>query len=126
MIDACANDGQYKSAISLLNDMEDKYGVEPNDKCYNAAISSCEKAAKWEEAVKLLRKMTEKGVEPNVLSYSSVISACEKCAEWEKALEFLAEMKKWVSNRMSILTALPSVPARRGNSLILPYHCWRK
>ena len=94
VIDACAKAGQYKSAISLLNDMEDKFGVEPNVKCFSAAISACEKAAKWEEAVKLLRKMPELGVEPNAFSYNSVISACEKCAEWEKALEFLDEMEE--------------------------------
>ena len=66
--------------------------AKPDLKCFNAAISACEKAAKWEEAVKLLRKMTD--VEPNVVSYSSVISACEKCAEWEMALKFLNEMKE--------------------------------
>ena len=54
VIDACANDGQYKRAISFLSEMEEKYGVKPNLQCFNSAISACKKAAKWEEAVKLL------------------------------------------------------------------------
>ena len=56
--------------------------------------SACEKAAKWEEAVKLLRGMAQKRVDPDVISYNAAISACEKCAEWERALEFFNEMKE--------------------------------
>ena len=52
VIDACANDGQHRRAIAFLYEMEEKYGVKPNLKCFSAAISACEKAAKWEEAVK--------------------------------------------------------------------------
>ena len=54
---------------------------------------SREKAAKWEEAVKLLHKMTGKGIGPDVVCYSSVISACEKGGQADIALSLLAEMK---------------------------------
>ena len=67
--------------------------AKPDLKCFNAAISACEKAAKWEEAVKLLRKMTEVGIRPDVVSYSSAISACEKGVQTDIALSLLDEMK---------------------------------
>ena len=68
-------------------------GHDGHENSLSAAISACENAAKWEEAVQLLHKMTEKGIGPDVICYSSVISACEKGGQADVALSLLAEMK---------------------------------
>ena len=64
----------------------------------NAAISACEKAARWETALELLgslRRAARDGLAPDVVSFNSAISACEKAARWEEALETMEQMSTW-------------------------------
>ena len=97
VIDAFANAGQYKSAISLLSDMQDKYGVEPNEKCFSSAISACEKGgAKYtNDALSLLDEAKSVGIKLDATIYSAAISACEKggAKYTETALALFHEMK---------------------------------
>ncbi|CAM9656192.1 unnamed protein product [Choristocarpus tenellus] len=43
---------------------------------YSAALSSCARHAKWEEALGLLKEMKEEGIDPNDYSYSAAMWAC--------------------------------------------------
>ena len=54
---------------------------------------ACGNAGQWEEAVSLLRQMSDRGVPPGVVNYSVAISACAKGRESETALSLLREMK---------------------------------
>lgn len=47
-----------------------KAQVQPDIISDNAAISSCEKAGEWQEALVLLEGMSEKQTKPNVISCS--------------------------------------------------------
>jgi len=73
------------------------HDVEPDVISYNAAISACEKAQKWQEAEKLFQEMLSSAsdsvaVEPNVITYNALLSAYEKGHQWEKALKVLHSM----------------------------------
>jgi len=59
MMDAFGKGGEWKRALSLLEErLEGKsYGVDVIG--FNAAISACEEAAKWEEALELLKNLQE-------------------------------------------------------------------
>lgn len=58
-MDAFGKGGEWKRALSLLEErLEGKsYGVDVIG--FNAAISACEEAAKWEEALELLKNLQE-------------------------------------------------------------------
>jgi pentatricopeptide repeat protein len=79
--------------MRLLDRMQ-ACGIPPNIVCYNAAISSCEKAGNSEQAVALLDELARRGLAPDVVSFSSAISACEKAGDWPKALELLGAMQE--------------------------------
>ena len=56
---------------------------------HNAAISTCEKGRRWEEALRLLQEMLQRSLTPDVVSHSAAISACEKGKHWQGALRLL-------------------------------------
>eukprot|EP00438_Fugacium_kawagutii_P031975 Skav234152 [mRNA] locus=scaffold2592:207880:209484:+ [translate_table: standard] len=66
--------------------------MQPNLVTYSAAISACQSAAQWQEAVFLFGKMRSKEMLPNVITYSAVLSACDKGGQWERSLKLLQEM----------------------------------
>jgi pentatricopeptide repeat domain-containing protein 1 len=49
---------------------------------HGAAISACEKGAKWECALKLLEEAGKCSLKPDVISHSALISTCEKGSKW--------------------------------------------
>lgn len=63
-IDACAQQGQWNMALSLLDEMRAE-GVPPTVRSFSAAISACGKGQQWARAVALLREMEAVGVSPN-------------------------------------------------------------
>lgn len=58
-------------------------------KCFNAAISSCEKGAHWEEGLRLLLEVLHRPLTPDMVSYNAVSSSYEKGEHWEYALRLL-------------------------------------
>jgi pentatricopeptide repeat protein len=59
---------------------------------YNAALSACKAAARWEEALELLARMERDGPPPDIVSYSTAAAACQKAKRWEPALELLERL----------------------------------
>ena len=60
MMDAFGKGGEWKRALSLLEEgLEGKSYSGVDVIGFNAAISACEEAAKWEEALELLRNLQE-------------------------------------------------------------------
>mmetsp|Transcript_70528 Transcript_70528/g.213487 ORF Transcript_70528/g.213487 Transcript_70528/m.213487 type:complete len:312 (-) Transcript_70528:501-1436(-) len=53
-------------------------GLEPGTISYNAAVSGCEKAARWQLAVGLLTRRPCHGLRPGPVSCHAAISACVK------------------------------------------------
>jgi len=60
-------------------------GLEPGTISYNAAVSGCEKAARWQLAVGLLTRRPRHGLQPGTVSYNAAISACVKAGRWQLA-----------------------------------------
>ena len=115
---ACGRNGRPDIAVSILNEMKEKYGVKPDARSYRSAIIACNQAEHyrrrqketstvssdkgqqqsdpafhwWECALALLRRMKEDGLRPDVQSLSSCISACEAAGEWQRALGVLQTM----------------------------------
>ena len=59
-MDAFGKGGEWKRALSLLEEgLEGSYSGLVDVIGFNAAISACEEAAKWEEALELLKNLQE-------------------------------------------------------------------
>merc|ERR1719161_1635739 len=84
----------WAKGLYLLAEMADgAFRDVPDVDTYNAAVVACEKAAQWEEAVRLLADMHTARVEPNAMSYTFAISACERSLQWQQAMDLFEEMK---------------------------------
>ena len=56
-----------------------------------AAISACERAGKWEEALALLSQMEEAAISPDVHVLNACIGACAKAGEVTQAMRLLRD-----------------------------------
>jgi len=65
-------------AITFNNTSYLPTGIEPNAVSYNAAISACEKAGRWLDAIGLFEGMKKSGIpeaQPDMVTYSALLSA---------------------------------------------------
>ena len=53
---------------------------------FSAAITSCERAGKWQHALVFFQQMWEAQVGPDVVSCNATISACQQDGQWQLAL----------------------------------------
>eukprot|EP00438_Fugacium_kawagutii_P019455 Skav230458 [mRNA] locus=scaffold186:48969:49418:+ [translate_table: standard] len=68
----------------------------PNIFSFNAAISACEKAAKWQTALGLLENLAELRLTADVITVNAALSSCEKApGEWQQALWLFHVMTSW-------------------------------
>ncbi|CAL1160414.1 unnamed protein product [Cladocopium goreaui] len=86
VIGACRQDWQL--ALSFLRGAMDD-SLEVDQISYNAAISSCQRAALWRAALAILQDMAMESVSPNIISYNATIASCE---EGGIALSLIEEM----------------------------------
>ena len=56
LIGACEHCGQWRRALSLLEEML-RMGVQPNSFVMTAALRACEKDGRWNEAAAIVRHM---------------------------------------------------------------------
>ena len=96
-IGACAAAGRWAEAIALLDDMEAR-GIPSNARCYNGALSACDRADQPEVALRLFEKMRtgeEERIRPTTISYTSAISACARRPSYaERSPALLAQMRR--------------------------------
>lgn len=118
VIAACGRGGRPDAAVSILNEMEKRYGVKPDGRSYRSAVIACNQAEHmrrrhqetsstalettneqsepsfqwWECSLALLRRMKEDGLKPDIQTLSSCISACEAAGQWQRALGVLQSM----------------------------------
>eukprot|EP00439_Symbiodinium_sp_Y106_P053613 s1938_g7.t1 len=62
--------------------------IRPNTFSHNAAISVCEGAREWQQAISLFNVAAEE-VALDVISYNATICACGRSTEWQQALAIL-------------------------------------
>lgn len=95
-ISACSREAravpsQYKTALSLLHEVEEK-GLDMSVVGYNAALGACSHAGEWEAAISLFDKMEAKGIVDDV-SYGTVMAACENGGQWDLVLRYADTMR---------------------------------
>ena len=114
VIRACSRDSRADIAVNLLNDMQTKYNVVPNETSYRATIIACnhlehrERRQRkssdyisnpldfqwWECSLSLLRRMKEDQIRPSAQAYSSAVSSCEAAGQWQRAIGVLQSMQE--------------------------------
>lgn len=116
VIRACSRDLRPDVAVKILNDMQTKYNVAPNETSYRVAIIACNHAEHrerrqrntaedtdtsnplefkwWECGLSLLRRMKEDQIRPSVQAYSSAVSSCEAAGQWQRAIGVLQSMRE--------------------------------
>ena len=58
---------------------------------YSSLISACEKAGRWEDALRLFDEMQRDGCTPNTVTYNSLITACGQGEfQWQEQVFVLA------------------------------------
>jgi pentatricopeptide repeat domain-containing protein 1 len=77
-----------------LKDME-QAGVSPNVITYSSAITACDRAGEWQQALQLQKHMTDvAAVQPNAITYSAVMSALARKGRYSEAIELLNNIKQ--------------------------------
>ncbi len=107
---AAGRNGRPDVTIQLLNQMENRYHVSPNQRSYKTAIIACHQAERrqlrssstdntesmmfqwWECALSLHRRMKEEGYTLDPQTYTCIISACEAAGQWQRAIGVLRSM----------------------------------
>eukprot|EP00612_Vaucheria_litorea_P003265 CAMPEP_0171467832 /NCGR_PEP_ID=MMETSP0945-20130129/10232_1 /TAXON_ID=109269 /ORGANISM="Vaucheria litorea, Strain CCMP2940" /LENGTH=150 /DNA_ID=CAMNT_0011996477 /DNA_START=226 /DNA_END=674 /DNA_ORIENTATION=- len=87
-------DLDYGLCKELLDDMLSA-GTIPNSWCYDAAILSCSKLNKFEEAFQLYLNMKQKLVKPSVDSVNYVLASCRNLHQLERVEMIESDMKKY-------------------------------
>ena len=114
VIRACSRDLRPDVAVQILNDMQTKYNISPNETSYRLAIIACNHAEHrerrqrrntsdasnplefqwWECSLSLLRRMREDEIRPSVQAYSSAVSSLEAAGQWQRAIGVLQSMRE--------------------------------
>ncbi|CAJ1387065.1 unnamed protein product, partial [Effrenium voratum] len=90
-ISACR--GQLVRAMQLLSEAERSL-AQLDVIVFNAAISACETAGAWQEALGLLARLSLRRLRKSVISFNGCLSACVRCAQWRFCLELLQAMAR--------------------------------
>jgi pentatricopeptide repeat domain-containing protein 1 len=90
-ISACSREAkadpvQYKTALSLLAEAEEK-GLGMSVVGYNAALGACSHAGAYQAAIELFDRMQTQGI-VDAVSYGTVMAACENGEEWNLVLKY--------------------------------------
>ncbi|CAJ1420612.1 unnamed protein product [Effrenium voratum] len=114
LIAACGRGGQWLLALEALQELMQK--MHPSNASFSSAISACEKAFRWEQALVLLEAQPR----PQLSAVNAAISACEKCSRWQEALLLFEGMprRQLSPDRISFNAVLRALPWRLSLSLL--------
>ncbi|CAK0899350.1 unnamed protein product [Prorocentrum cordatum] len=96
VVGACGTESAWRRALQLLFELP----VDPrvlDVTVFNAAISACETAGEWQQALALFALAGSRGRQawsPDAVSCNALLSACEKGAQWKRALALLESMRR--------------------------------
>ena len=86
-ITACRQEGQWKVAICLLQQMQAQK-LSPGALTVTAAINCCEASQEWQQALSLLSMLVQSLEEVDAVAYRSVLGCCVE-GHWQQALDIL-------------------------------------
>eukprot|EP00904_Undaria_pinnatifida_P005078 jgi/Undpi1/16/HiC_scaffold_1.g00016.m1 len=117
-IEACAVNGEWQKAVSLLDEMREAR-MSPDGRCYGNAMRACATGGNWQLALALLNTMKKEGVTRTAFNFNIAMQddgdrswvvyvvgvgsggyggggspACRKAGRNGKAISLLAEMEK--------------------------------
>lgn len=93
-IHACANGGQMRVALSLLDEMKrNKNLTQTLPKVWGAALRACATKGDGSKAMSLMRDMVERGIEINTLHLNNVLAALSKQGRDAEARDLLLHMQ---------------------------------
>jgi pentatricopeptide repeat protein len=102
-ISACAQAGDWESAITLLTRMEDAAPKNetvlqarvpaPDAVTYGTVFSACERGEQWSLILKYARSMRDRDIPLDGMAVTSCLHACQQLGLAEEALHYLEEMK---------------------------------
>lgn len=89
--------GWWECALSLLRRMKE-VGLTPDVQTYSSAISACEAAGEWQQALGILQSILDESGNNvpsslNLYCFNAAISACEKAGAWVECLDIYERMK---------------------------------
>ncbi|CAE7913117.1 unnamed protein product [Symbiodinium necroappetens] len=97
-----AKAGKWKHACGVLtahidagpnSDRQDRPGAAKFDNAaLNAVIAACTEAARWENALEVLKAGRRLRIQTDVVNHNAALAACARAAQWRSALELLAAM----------------------------------
>jgi len=87
-ISACGEAGQWKKALSLLEEAR-RTGVSLDTVTFNAAIAACARRGRFGEAHEVWAEMVESGVLRNLSTYHTLMGACAKAGKPDRVLILL-------------------------------------
>jgi len=96
LIFVCARAGNYEKAKQILQDMPQRYNIEPNGVVYSTAMAACERSTPPQPllALELLRESLSKGISVGVVGYNAIISAFARAGDASGAIILLHEMER--------------------------------
>jgi len=95
-LSACAQAGQWRPAIELLERMEEA-GL-PDAITYGTVLSACERGEQWDLILKYAEKMKEKGLLLDGISATATLHACQQMGLADEAVKYLDLMKVSLQN----------------------------
>lgn len=114
-IAACGAALQLPQAIQLLEQADTRYGVPPDEACYNAAIAAAEKCGQVETALALAQRMRGAGLDATSITYSTLITALGNAGRCQEAVAKLREMELMSTPKdMSVYSATIAACGRAG------------
>eukprot|EP00439_Symbiodinium_sp_Y106_P069571 s534_g11.t11 len=73
LLDALARATRWQRALCVLDDDDTAVGLI----AFNSALTACERASEWGQAMQLLQEMREFGPHPDIISVNAVLEHCD-------------------------------------------------
>lgn len=78
-VNACAQSGEWETALSLVEKMREAGdGVRPDAFTFNSVMFAMASVGEWERLLVVLGGMQAGGVAPDVVSFNTAMGACNK------------------------------------------------
>ena len=96
LIFVCARAGNYEKAKQILEELPQRFNIEPNGVVYSTAMAACERSTPPQPllALELLRESLSKGISVGVVGYNAIISAFARAGDASGAVILLHEMER--------------------------------
>ncbi|KAK1268912.1 Pentatricopeptide repeat-containing protein [Acorus gramineus] len=118
LISAYSRSGLFDQAFSLLNQMKNTVGCDPDVYTYSILIKSCMHVHEFDKAEALLSDMASMGIKPNTITYNTLIDAYGKAGRFALMESTLVEMLKEKDCKPDVWTMNSTLRAFGGNGQI--------